>query len=231
MSFDISHNIEIIQKKITETAKRIGSPEQEIKLLAASKAQSIDKMKIAYAAGIRNFGENYVQEFLKKWEFLKNWTPKPNLYFIGHLQTNKVKYLVDKINEIQTIDSPKLIQTLLKEEEKNKKIIPIMIEINIAEEKSKRGVSPKNLISFLEALPKHPLLQIRGLMTLPPFQEDPEKTRPYFKRMRELLEESKLKYPHFELKELSMGMTHDFQIAIEEGSTQVRIGEGIFGKR
>lgn len=225
---DIKTRIEAIQAEITQTALSKGRNPEEIQLIAVSKGQPLEKIKEAMECGLTCFGENYVQEFLEKWEVLGS---KPSWVFIGHLQTNKVKYLADKISAIHTVGSLKLFQMIQKEAEKARKKIPVLIEINIGEEKTKSGVFPKDVSNLLKSLPQSPWVKLQGFMIIPPFYEDPEKSRPYFKKMAMLQKELQKQFPQYSLKELSMGMTHDFKIAIEEGATQVRIGEGIFGKR
>lgn len=215
---EIKIRIETLQKEIP----------QDVQLIAVSKGQPIEKIKEAMDYGLTVFGENYVQEFLEKWEVLGS---RSSWVFIGHLQTNKVKYIADKISAIHSVDSLKLFQVIHKEAEKIHKKIPILIEVNIGEEKTKSGILPKDVSVLLKSLPQSPWVQVQGLMTIPPFNDDPEQSRPYFKKMVELQKELQKEFSRFSLKELSMGMTHDFKIALEEGATQVRIGEGIFGKR
>ncbi|HBQ21623.1 MAG: YggS family pyridoxal phosphate enzyme [Deltaproteobacteria bacterium GWA2_38_16] len=210
---DIKKNIETIQNIISEYKR-------PITLIGVTKNQPLEKIKEAMDAGLTHFGENYAQEFLEKWK------PGDDIqwHFIGHLQTNKVKYIIDKVASIQSVDSLKLFQTIHKEVQKINRVISVFIEVNIGEEPSKSGVLPQNLSSFLTTLPKSPYIEVVGLMTIPPHQEDPEKMRPYFKKIAALQKET-------QLKELSMGMSHDFKIALEEGATYIRIGEAIFGKR
>lgn len=215
---EIKIRIETLQKEIPK----------DVQLIAVSKGQPIEKIKEAMDYGLTVFGENYVQEFLEKWEALGS---RSSWVFIGHLQANKVKYIVDKISAIHSVDSLKLFQVLHKEAEKIHKKIPILIEVNIGEEKTKSGIFPKEAAPLLKSLPQSPWIEVQGLMAIPPFNDDPEQSRPYFKKMATLQKELQKEFSRFSLKELSMGMTHDFKIALEEGATQVRIGEGIFGKR
>ena len=215
---DIKTRLKILQKEIPK----------EVQLIAVSKGHRLEKIKEAVECGLTSFGENYVQEFLEKWGTMGEdiqW------HFIGHLQTNKVKYIIDKVSSIDSVDSLKLFQTIEKEAQKIQKKIPILIEINIGEEKTKSGILPKDAHSLLQALPKSSWVEFQGLMAIPPYFEDPEKSRPYFKKMSTLQKELQRQFPQFFLKELSMGMTHDFKIAIEEGATQIRIGEVSFGNR
>lgn len=226
---ELQKKIQSLRKEIQMAAQSAGRSESEIKLIAATKSQSVENIKAAFDKGIIFFGENYVQEFLKKWKILKNWTPKPSFFFIGHLQTNKVKYLIGNIQEIHTVDSLKTIEKISVEAKKQATRVPILIQVNIGEESSKAGLLPNQLVSFFKSIPKSDFVQVKGLMTIPPYHENPEKSRPYFKRMKLLFESLKSEVPRYTLSELSMGMSHDFKIAIEEGATQIRIGEGIFG--
>src|SRR3989338_1853884 len=234
---EIKNRLEIIQKDITQTACAAGRDPKEIKLIAVSKGQSIEKIKEAIECGLILFGENYVQEFLEKWEILSS---KVSWIFIGHLQTNKVKYLSDKISAIHSVDSLHLFQMIQKEAQKARKQIPLLIEVNIGEEKTKSGVPLNEVFTFFKEIlqifkpwvPQDDIsIPIQGLMSIPPYFDDPEKGRPYFQKLRNLKEELNQKFPNLNLTELSMGMTHDFKIAIEEGATHIRVGEGIFGKR
>ena len=229
---NIEERIATVRKLIHESALKIGKTADQIRLIAVSKQQPIERIEAALKAGIKYLGENHAQEMLKKWEALGSRMTAVDWIFIGHLQTNKVKSIVDKIAEIQTLDSVKLFKKLHEEAKTKKRRISVLIQINIGEEATKSGILPQNLIPFLKeimALNSH--LDIQGLMAIPPYFDDAEKSRPYFRKMRELLIETKDLFPTLNLKELSMGMSHDFQIAIEEGATQVRIGEAIFGKR
>lgn len=215
--------------EIIEKIKKIRNTlPTHVQLIAATKDQSIEKLEEAMKCGLNSFGENYVQEFLSKWEAIRN---KAQWHFIGHLQTNKVKVIVDKVSMIQTVDSLKLFETIHKEAQKINRKIPILLEINIGEEKTKSGIIPSELSSFMTSPPKNSNVEICGFMTIPPYAEDLEEVRPYFKKMMQLQKEMQDQFPNLNLKELSMGMTHDYTVAIEEGATIVRIGEGIFGKR
>ncbi len=227
----LQERIKFIKNEIRETAKSIGKEEKDIKLLLATKSQPLERIEEAYHCGQTLFGENYVQEFLKKWEVMKNWKSLPSVDFIGHLQTNKVKFIIDKVTTIQTVDSLKLLHKISETAEKRKLRIPLFIEVNIGEEKTQDGILPTNLLAFFKELPQSSSVEIRGLMTIPPYEEDPEKSRPYFKKMKALFDELNSLFPDMHFSELSMGMSCNFKIAIQEGATQIRIGEAIFGPR
>ena len=238
---EIKTRLQTLQKEIAHAALSKGRDPKEIKLIAVSKGQSLEKIKEAIDCGLTSFGENYVQEFLEKWKVLDH---KASWIFIGHLQTNKVKYIIDKVSEIHSVDSLKLFQTIQKEAQKARKKIPLLIEINIGGEKTKSGIPFHDVFAFFKEILRAYGSQddrrfsqndmgipIHGLMAIPPYFDDSEKGRPYFQKLRTLKEELNQKFPNLNLTELSMGMTHDFKIAIEEGATHIRVGEGIFGKR
>ena len=191
------------------------------KLIAVSKTHPIDKIKEIYNEGIRDFGENKVQEMLSKIDKLPSdirW------HMIGHLQTNKVKSIIDKVYLIHSVDSIKLATTIDKEAKKKNIIVNILLEINIANEESKYGFSIKELDNSIKEISKLENINIKGFMTVAPFTNNPEENRKYFKQMKQLLNK-------YNYKILSMGMSSDYKIAIEEGSTYVRIGTKIFGER
>ncbi len=227
---DIRSNVEKIKEKIREAADKVGRNSEEIILLAASKTQSPEKIIQAYEAGIRYFGENRVQEGMKKIDLLKDKLPEAHWHLIGGLQTNKAKYAVRYFELIHSLDRKELADELNKRAKKIGKVQDVLIEVNIGEEESKYGVKPDQLEELFKYALEKENLNILGLMCIPPYFEDKEKSRPYFKRLREMkneLEERyKVKLPH-----LSMGMSHDFDVAIEEGATIVRIGTAIFGER
>ncbi len=227
---DIRSNVEKIKEKIKKAAEKVGRNPEEIILLAASKTQPPEKIIQAYEAGIRYFGENRVQEGMKKIDQLKDKLPEAHWHLIGGLQTNKAKYAVRYFELIHSLDRKELADELNKRAKKIGKIQDVLIEVNIGEEESKYGVKPDQLEELFKYALEKENLKILGLMCIPPYFEDKEKSRPYFKKLREmknLLEEKyKKTLPH-----LSMGMSHDFDVAIEEGATIVRIGTAIFGER
>lgn len=201
---------------------------QNVKLLAVSKTKPLEDLEEAYKAGIRDFGENKVQELTKKAE---NFYDDVRWHFIGHLQSNKVKYLVDKVYLIHSLDSINLLNEIEKNFKKADKIAHTLIQINIGREESKSGILEENLYEFIEEVEKCNHVAVEGIMVIIPIGNE-ERNRRYFKKTREIFDELKEKeYKNIKMNILSMGMTHDFMTAIEEGSNLVRIGTGIFGER
>ena len=226
---DIAANYQRVMETIRGAAERCGRDPTEIKLLAASKSQGVAEIRAALRAGIRLFGENYVQEAKIKKEAIEE---SVEWHMIGHLQRNKVKAALDLFSVIQSLDSLELAQALNKEGKKRGQVVRTFIEVNLGDELTKSGLSRERLVSFLEGVGELSHLRVEGLMGIPPFREDPEEVRPYFRALRELRAElAILRISNVELRELSMGMTHDYPVAIEEGATMVRIGTAIFGER
>jgi pyridoxal phosphate enzyme (YggS family) len=226
---DVAANCREVLERIGEAASRSGRTPKEIKLLAASKSQTVDKIRAAAGAGIRLFGENYVQEAEAKRSALDG---SVEWHMIGHLQRNKVKTALNLFAVIQTVDSLELARALDKEAKKRERPARAFIEVNLAGEESKSGVARDRVAPLLEQIGKLSYIRIEGLMAVPPFRDSPEDVRPYFRALSELRDRlTTLKAPNLDLKELSMGMTHDFSVAIEEGATLVRIGTAIFGPR
>ncbi|MCX7883440.1 MAG: YggS family pyridoxal phosphate-dependent enzyme [Caloramator sp.] len=225
---NLSENIEHVKERIERAAKRSGRDSKEILLIAVSKTQSVEKIIKARDLGHEVFGENKVQEILAKYDEVKNvkW------HMIGHLQRNKVKYIIDKVEMIHSLDSVELAQEINKRAEKIGKIMPVLIQINIGKEDSKSGIYEEELEEFIEKLIDFKNICISGIMTIPPKSDNELETRMYFKKMRIIFENLKnYKYDNFDIKYLSMGMTADFELAIEEGANIIRVGTGIFGKR
>ena len=226
---DVAGNYRKIIDHIFEAAAKTGRDGAKIKLLAAAKSQSIDALQRAVAAGVTLIGENYVQEAQEK---KRQITTDVEWHMIGHLQRNKTKAAVEVFDLIESLDNAALARELDKEGRKRGKPIRAFVEVNLGGEQSKSGIAKNDVAALLEETAKLSTLRIEGLMTVPPFQEDAEKVRPYFRELRELKENlSGIKLPHVELKELSMGMTHDYKVAIEEGATIVRVGTALFGPR
>ncbi|HVP42758.1 MAG TPA: YggS family pyridoxal phosphate-dependent enzyme [Terriglobales bacterium] len=221
----IADNIARVRERMAAAGLRAGRWPDEIKLMAVSKTVEPERIGEAYAAGIRLFGENRVQEFESKAAALHDLA-EAEWHLIGHLQSNKAKKAAELFGAVDSVDSLKLARKL---DEAAEKPLPVLIEINIGGEEAKSGVDPHSgdLEELLRAEFKK--VEVRGLMAIPPFTEDPEGARPYFRRMRELREEVARKWPG--VRELSIGMSHDFEVAIEEGSTCVRVGTAIFGER
>ncbi len=224
----IKENIEQVQIKINEACKRSGRDPKDVTLICVSKTKPVEMLMEAYDAGKRAFGENKVQEMCGKIEVMPDdiqW------HMIGHLQTNKIKYIVGKTALIHSVDSVHLAEAIEKESAKAGCITDILIEINAAGEESKSGTAdPEANKELIRAVSKLEHLRLRGLMTIAPYTEDPESNRVYFKMVHDLLyKEMREYFP--EKPELSMGMTGDYEVAVEEGATLVRVGTGIFGER
>lgn len=222
---DIIRNISIINERIDARAKKTGRKRSDITLVAVSKTVGADAVEQAVEAGIRDFGENRVQEYLKKREVLDNI----NWHIIGPLQSNKVKYIVNGICLLQSLDRLSLAQEIEKQCEKNGTELSALVQLNISKEPTKSGIYEENLESFLEELSVMRRIRINGLMAIPPLALNADDNRPYFIKMRKLFERFRQVYPHFTY--LSMGMSDDFEAAIEEGSNMVRIGTAVFGAR
>ncbi len=225
----IKENVDRIREVISETALKCGRRSEDIILLAASKTQPVEKIVQAYEAGVRYFGENRVQEGIKKIEELKSYTDI-HWHLIGGLQTNKAKYAVKHFELIHSLDREALADEIDKRAKKIGKVQDVLIEVNVGEEESKYGVKPSDLERLFEYSLSKENINILGLMCIPPYFEDKEKSRPYFAMLRDLRDKIEEKFA-VKLPHLSMGMSHDFDVAIEEGATIVRLGTAIFGER
>ena len=225
----VEDNIRHIRETMAEAARRSGRPVSAIRLMAVTKTVNDDLILAAIRTGVEIIGENYVQEAKRK---IGKLGKTGEWHLIGRLQTNKVKYAVHLFDMIHSVDRLELAAELDRRARAAGRIIPILIEVNIGGEISKSGVpldSARDLVRHVASLEN---LSIRGLMTMPPWFDDPEESRPYFRSLRELRNKiAGEAIPHVEMRELSMGMTDDYAIAIEEGATIVRIGRGIFGER
>lgn len=218
-----------VESEINKACERCKRNRQDVTLIAVSKTKPVETLKEAYDLGVRIFGENKVQELVDKYEVLPrdiNW------HMIGHLQRNKVKYIIDKVKCIHSVESLKLAETIEKEAAKHDRIVDVLIEVNVAGEESKFGLSPEEVPSFVEEIAKFTHLRVKGLMTIAPFVDNPEENRPVFKALKKLSVDIAAKnIDNVSMNVLSMGMTNDYQVAIEEGATMVRVGTGIFGER
>jgi hypothetical protein len=225
----IKENLDIVEARITNACLKAGRSREEVTLIAVSKTKPVSMLSEVYETGILDFGENKVQELTTKYTELSKdikW------HLIGHLQTNKVKYIVDKVSLIHSVDSLKLGQQIDKEAEKKNVICDILIEVNVAKEDTKFGVFVDNVYPLVLELAKLKHIRVRGLMTIAPYVEDPEKNREHFRNLRQLNIDIKSKnIDNVTMNILSMGMTGDYEVAIEEGATMVRVGTGIFGER
>jgi pyridoxal phosphate enzyme (YggS family) len=229
----VAENIARVQEKIRTAAARAGRDPGEITLLAVSKTFAAERIREAYQASIRHFGENRVQEFAGKVDSLRD-LGDARWHMIGHLQTNKAGKAAELFSAIDSVDSLKLAEKLNDSAHTAGKKLAVLIEVNVGGEAAKSGVPPDSLEleRLLAAAPQFDHLEIRGLMTVPPFTEDPQEARPFFRKLRVLrdkIEDRKLSGARMDV--LSMGMSHDFEVAIEEGSTCVRVGTAIFGDR
>mgnify|MGYP001127436748 CR=1 FL=1 len=225
----LKDQLQEVEKRIQAACDRAGRKREEVTLIAVSKTKPVETLQEAYDLGVRIFGENKVQELTAKYEAL----PKDiHWHMIGHLQTNKVKYIIDKAELIHSVDSLKLAETIEKEAAKHDLIADILVEVNVAEEESKFGMKMEEVIPFVEKVSAFPHVRVRGLMTIAPFVEDPEENRSIFADLHKLYVDIKEKnIDNGTVSILSMGMTNDYEVAIEEGATMVRIGTGIFGAR
>ncbi len=225
----IRDNIEAVEKNIEEACRRAGRDRKDVTLIAVSKTKPVSDIRQAMDCGMRVFGENKVQEIRDKTQEI---TEDVDFHMIGHLQANKVKYLPGKVVMIHSVDNIKLAQEIEKQFAKNDMTIDVLIEVNMAGEDSKFGLAPSEAPAFTKEISALPHLNIRGLMTIAPYTDDPESNRVYFKGLRELKDEiNAMDIPGVKMDTLSMGMTGDYQVAIEEGATFVRVGTGIFGER
>ncbi|MBX7157262.1 MAG: YggS family pyridoxal phosphate-dependent enzyme [Verrucomicrobiae bacterium] len=223
----IADNITRVQGQIKEASARAGRGAEEVHLLGASKTRTPEEIYEAVEAGLLLFGENRVQEAKQK---IPLCSSRAEWHFIGHLQSNKVRDAVALFSCIQSIDSVSLAETVSQEAEKQGRTMDILVEVNVSGEKSKFGMKPEELLFALEKVNVLPRLRICGLMTLAPWEEKPQEAKPYFARLREWRDRAE-KELGIKLPELSMGMSHDFLEAIQEGSTLVRVGTSIFGQR
>jgi pyridoxal phosphate enzyme (YggS family) len=229
----IRERLEIIRDRIGKAAEKSGRKAEDIILLAACKGVDNERVREAIEEGVRVIGDNYVQEAIKRKEELGTLLNDVQWHFIGHLQTNKVKKALELFHLIQTVDSLPLAIEIDKRAKAKGEVFPVLVEVNIGEEPSKFGVKPQELFSFLEQLRELQGIRVLGLMTMgPPLEK--EKMRPYFAKMRELFEEAKGRFKsagNMDMQILSMGMSADYDVAIEEGSNLVRLGTAIFGER
>lgn len=225
----IIENLQKVEERIEAACSRAGRDRSEITLIAVSKTKPVSMLLEAYDADIREFGENKVQEMMEKYEEM----PKDiHWHMIGHLQRNKVKYLVEKVRLIHSVDSLRLAEEISSQSVKHDVTTDILVEVNIAGEESKFGTTDKETVSLVENIAKLPNIRVRGLMTIAPYVEDPEENRIYFKKIRQLsVDIGQKNIDNVSMDILSMGMTGDYEVAIEEGATMIRVGTGIFGER
>jgi pyridoxal phosphate enzyme (YggS family) len=226
----LTTRLEAVRERIKRTASACGRKPSSIRLVAVSKTKSAGLVREAIGAGVMDLGENYIQEARDKIAELSEYPVR--WHFIGHLQSNKAKYAARLFELIHSVDSMKVALELDRQAQKVPKVQSILIQINLAGESSKSGISPQDAMPLVKEIAKLENLSVRGLMALPPFFNAPEKVRPYFVALRELRDRIRAEgIERVDMDELSMGMTGDFEVAIEEGATLVRIGTAIFGER
>ena len=225
----ITENLEQVRRNIVEACKAVNRDPSEVTLISVSKTKPVSMLQEAYDAGSRDFGENKVQEIMDKYPQLPSdirW------HMIGHLQRNKVKYIVDKVALIHSVDSLRLAEAIENEAAKHNVTVPILIEVNVAQEESKFGLKTEEVLSLVESVAVLPHINIKGLMTIAPYVEDPEENREIFRELKKLSVDIAAKnINNVNMSVLSMGMTGDYQVAVQEGATMVRVGTGIFGER
>jgi pyridoxal phosphate enzyme (YggS family) len=223
----IAERVQSVMERMERACRRAGRDPSAVRLVAVSKMHPPEAIREAYEAGLRVFGESRVQEAMAK---IPMCPGDISWHMIGHLQRNKAKQAVECFEVIHSADSQRLLETLDRMAQETGRRPRVFLEVNVSGERSKFGLAPEAVPAVLEAAAQWRHLNVVGLMTMPPFFEDPEKTRPFFRRLRELRDEWRAQ-TGFPLDELSMGMTHDFEIAIEEGATWVRVGTALFGER
>ena len=229
MEINVSENIDSVLKNIETAAGKAGRNKDDITLIAVTKTKPFEMLMEAYDRGIRDFGENKVQDLVDKYE---KAPADSRFHMIGHLQTNKVKYLIGKAFLIHGVDSYKLAEVINKESVKHGVVTNILVEVNVAGEESKFGLKPSDTLKTVKEIATLPNVRVKGLMTITPYVDDPEENRQYFVDLRDLLidiNNENIDNVHMDI--LSMGMTNDYMIACEEGATYVRVGTGIFGER
>lgn len=225
----VTENLKQVEEKIVKACERSGRPREEVTLIAVSKTKPVEMIEEAMRSGIRIFGENKVQEIIKKEAVLPN---DIDWHLIGHLQRNKVRQIAGKAAMIHSVDSLRLAEQIQKEYEKINETAKILVEVNVAREESKFGLMPEETEKVVREMAKMPNITVCGLMTIAPYVENPEDNRVHFQNLRKLLVDINAKnIDNISMRELSMGMTGDYEIAIEEGATFVRVGTGIFGER
>lgn len=225
----VTENLNRIEERIRQACARAGRAREDVTLICVTKTKPIEMLEEAYAAGQREFGENKVQEIVRKYPELPqdiHW------HMIGHLQRNKVKMLMHRAVMIHSVDSLQLAETISKEAVKENLVMPVLIEVNMAQEASKFGITAQETKSLVRAVSALDGVRVMGLMTIAPYTDDPETNRPYFRQLRELsVDIDQESFHNVSMGVLSMGMTGDFEVAIEEGATHIRVGTAIFGER
>jgi len=225
---DLRQSICLVEEKIKNAQAASQNAAKEVILLVVTKTQSVENIREAMACGQINLGENRVQELLDKYDQL----PDAKWHLIGHLQTNKVKYLMGKVQMIHSLDRIELADEIQKRAANAGLVMPVLVQVNIAEEESKFGMKEEEVENFLITVSQYPNLKVKGLMTIGPYVADPEDIRPVFRSLRLLADRMRaLNIPNIKMEHLSMGMSNDYEVAVDEGATIVRVGSSIFGPR
>ncbi|MDE6626120.1 MAG: YggS family pyridoxal phosphate-dependent enzyme [Lachnospiraceae bacterium] len=225
----VTENYRYIRQQVDDIARKSGRRPEEVTLIAVSKTKPLEDIEELISIGVKDFGENKVQELCDKYERV---SVPVRFHQIGHLQTNKVKYVIDKAVLIHSVDSIKLAKEIQRQAEKKDLTAQILVEVNAAEEESKFGLHTNEVIPFIEEIAALPNIHVNGLMTIAPFVENPEENRKYFHTLKQLsLDIISKNIDNIDMNVLSMGMTNDYKVAIEEGATMVRVGTAIFGTR
>ncbi len=226
----IAQNVLEINARIRAACSRVGRDAAGVSLIGVTKMVPVDRIREGVVAGVRILGENYAQEAQKKLEALADMSV--SWHFIGHLQSNKAKLVLETFACIHSVDRESLARELDRQAQKLGKRMPVLLQVNTGQEDTKSGLAPEELLPFFERLTACDGIEVRGLMSLPPYYDDPEQVRPHFRKLRELLHRLRERIATPEkLTELSMGMSHDFEVAVEEGATMIRVGTALFGTR
>ena len=225
----IAENVARVRERMEAAARRAGRDLGKVRLVAVSKTVDVERIRQALEAGVDSLGENYIQEAQKKIEALKH---RVSWHFIGHLQSNKAKMAARFFDWVHSVDSLKLAEDLSRAGSLQNRILPVLLQVNLGQEETKFGAQEEEVFQLLERMAPLPGISVRGLMAMPPFSENPEDSRPYFRALRVLAEKvSRRQITGILMEELSMGMSNDFEVAIEEGATLVRVGTAVFGSR
>lgn len=225
----IENNIGNVLSNIKEACKKSDRNPNDVKLIAVTKTIDVERINAVLETGIGDIGENKVQEIMEKYDKIEY---NPQWHLIGHLQTNKVKYIIDKVDLIHSLDSLRLAEEINKRAKKINRIMDVLIQINIADDDAKFGIEYNDINEFIKEIASFDNIRVQGLMSIVPYASNPEEVRPYFRKMKEIFDGLKdSNYENVDMNYLSMGMTNDYVVAIEEGSNMVRVGTGIFGAR
>lgn len=227
----LEHRIKSIRQRIDDAARSVGRDPSEVRLVAVTKMVDADRIRGAYDAGLRDFGENYAQQLVYKHEALAVHCPDVRWHFIGHLQRNKVRTIVGRVHLIHSVDSIRLLDEIERRAAQQGSIQSCLIQVNVGEESQKTGIAPDQLRELLSAGLQRSSCRVVGLMTMPPYGASAEDSRPFFRQLRQLKDQAQQWFVSAGVQELSMGLSHDFEVAVQEGATHVRIGTAIFGSR